>query len=77
MERSPAWSPDGKTIAYFSDESGEYALHLAPQTGIGDVRKIPMPEPRLLPRGQLVARLEEDRLRRLAHAHLVRRRRTP
>jgi tricorn protease len=45
MERSPAWSPDGKTIAYFSDESGEYALHLAPQTGAGDVVKITMPEP--------------------------------
>ena len=44
MERSPGWSPDGKTIAYFSDESGEYALHLAPQNGIGDVIKIPMPE---------------------------------
>jgi tricorn protease len=45
MERYPSWSPDGKTIAYFSDEAGEYALHLAPQTGIGDVTKIAMPEP--------------------------------
>src|SRR5438552_7626840 len=45
MERSPSWSPDGKTIAYFSDESGEYALHLAPQSGIGDVVEIPRPEP--------------------------------
>jgi tricorn protease len=39
-ERDPAWSPDGKWIAYFSDESGEYALHLRAQNGMGDVRKI-------------------------------------
>jgi len=45
MERDPAWSPDGKTIGYFSDESGEYALHLAPQGGMGDVTKIAMPAP--------------------------------
>jgi tricorn protease len=40
MEREPAWSPDGKWIAYFSDESGEYALHLRDQTGMGEVKKI-------------------------------------
>jgi tricorn protease len=45
MERSPAWSPDGQSIAYFSDESGLYALHVAPQTG-GAVKKFPLaPEP--------------------------------
>ncbi|MDP2876619.1 MAG: hypothetical protein Q8O00_10580, partial [Holophaga sp.] len=40
MERDPSWSPDGKTIAYFSDASGEYALHLKPQDGKGDPRVI-------------------------------------
>ncbi|MEW6126284.1 MAG: PDZ domain-containing protein [Acidobacteriota bacterium] len=39
-ERDPSWSPDGKWVAYFSDESGEYALHLREQSGIGEVKKI-------------------------------------
>jgi tricorn protease len=39
-DRDPAWSPDGKWIAYFSDESGDYALHLRAQNGLGEVRKI-------------------------------------
>jgi tricorn protease len=39
-ERSPAWSPDGKWIAYFSDASGEYELHIAPQDGKGETRSI-------------------------------------
>lgn len=42
MERTPAWSPDGKTIAYFSDESGEYALHIKTQNGEGETKKIPL-----------------------------------
>ncbi len=45
MERDPAWSPDGKWIAYFSDESGEYALHLREQSGMGDSKKIALGEP--------------------------------
>jgi tricorn protease len=44
-ERDPAWSPDGKLIAYFSDESGEYALHLRQQNGMGDVQKIGLGNP--------------------------------
>jgi tricorn protease len=39
-ERDPSWSPDGKWIAYFSDEAGEYALHLRDQKGMGEVKKI-------------------------------------
>jgi tricorn protease len=42
-ERDPAWSPDGKWIAYLSDESGEYALHLRDQKGEGEVKKIQLP----------------------------------
>src|SRR3989442_906754 len=44
-DRDPAWSSDGKWIAYFSDESGEYALHLASQTGLGPVKKINLGNP--------------------------------
>jgi tricorn protease len=39
-ERDPAWSPDGKTIAYFSDESGDYMLHLHDAKGSGAARRI-------------------------------------
>jgi tricorn protease len=45
VERDPAWSPDGKSIAYLSDESGEYALHIREQSGIGAVRKINLGNP--------------------------------
>jgi tricorn protease len=38
-ERDPVWSPDGKSIAYFSDASGEYELHVAAQDGKGAVNK--------------------------------------
>jgi tricorn protease len=44
-ERDPSWSPDGKWIAYFSDESGEYALHLRDQKGMGEVKKINLGNP--------------------------------
>jgi tricorn protease len=43
-ERSPIWSPDGKTVAYFSDESGEYMLHLRQQNGLGEVKKFSLGE---------------------------------
>lgn len=38
-ERSPAWSPNGKYIAYFSDESGEYELKIKQQDGKGTTRR--------------------------------------
>ena len=43
-ERDPAWSPDGKSISYFSDASGEYKLVIASQDG-SSRREITLPEP--------------------------------
>lgn len=38
--RFPAWSPDGKTVAYFSDRSGEYELAVRPADGSGAERTV-------------------------------------
>ena len=38
-ERSPIWSPDGKSIAYFSDAGGEYELHVRAQDGKDEPRR--------------------------------------
>jgi tricorn protease len=40
MNRDPAWSPDGRYIAYFSDEGGEYQLHISDQKGLQPPRVI-------------------------------------
>jgi len=37
-ERYPVWSPDGRSIAYFSDRSGEYDLHVQSQDGKGETK---------------------------------------
>ncbi|HEX7615188.1 MAG TPA: peptidase S41, partial [Thermoanaerobaculia bacterium] len=42
-ESAPAWSPDGKEIAYVSDESGENEIFLRAQDGKGAPRKIKVP----------------------------------
>jgi tricorn protease len=44
-DRSPAWSPDGKSVAYFSDASGEYALHIQNQDGLEKARVIGLGNP--------------------------------
>jgi len=65
-ERDPAWSPDGKKVAYFSDESGEYALHARPTDGSGPTQKIDLGEPpsfyyspRWSPDGNMIAYIDK------------------
>ena len=38
-EKYPSWSPNGKHIAYYSDASGEYALHIQ-NVSNGNIKKI-------------------------------------
>jgi tricorn protease len=44
-EIAPAWSPDGRSLSYFSDKSGEYRLYIAQQDGLTPPREIILPEP--------------------------------
>ncbi len=67
-ERQPAWSPDGKSIAYFSDESGEFMLHIKNQNGMGDPVKISLGEqpgyyfnPRWSPDSKKIAYVDSHR----------------
>ena len=42
-DRDPAWSPDGRQVAWFSDESGEFQLMIGEQTGASKPRAIAFP----------------------------------
>src|SRR6266851_1162379 len=42
-ERSPVWSPDGRSIACFSDASGEYQLEIRSQDGKGGPKTYKLP----------------------------------
>ncbi|MEL7120886.1 MAG: PDZ domain-containing protein [Bacteroidota bacterium] len=44
-DRSPVWSPDGKHIAWFSDQSGEYTLMVSDQMGMDEPKSIKLPNP--------------------------------
>ncbi len=42
-ERDPAWSPDGKSLSYFSDRSGEYRLYIEAADGLSPARELALP----------------------------------
>ncbi len=42
-ERAPIWAPDGRSVGWFSDVSGEYKLMIAPQDGQAEPRAITLP----------------------------------
>lgn len=44
-EHDPAWSPDGQSIAWFSDAGGEYSLMIGRQDGLSKPREIKIPHP--------------------------------
>lgn len=44
-DRYPAWSPDGKRIAWFSDANGEYQLMISDQEGLETPKAISIPNP--------------------------------
>jgi tricorn protease len=44
-DRDPSWSPDGKWVAWLSDESGEYALYFRAPDGEGPVKKVSLGDP--------------------------------
>jgi tricorn protease len=39
-EREPVWSPDGRSIAYLSDATGEWEIYVRPQDGTGEARQV-------------------------------------
>ncbi len=44
-DRYPVWSPDGKSIAWFSDAAGEYQLMVGDQQGMENPKAISIPQP--------------------------------
>ena len=63
-ERHPEWSPDGKTLAYFSDRSGEYELTLRAGRRLRRGKDSDLPRRRIPLHAHVVAGQQEDRFYR-------------
>ena len=65
-DRSPVWSPDGATVAWFSDDGDGYELLLTDQDGLGEVRRIDIGESKMAwevtwsPDGERIAFVDDD-----------------
>ncbi|HSG46968.1 MAG TPA: PDZ domain-containing protein, partial [Longimicrobiales bacterium] len=65
-DRAPVWSPDGATVAWFSDDGDGYELVLAPQDGMGETRRIGLGvskfawEPAWSPDGAHISFVDDD-----------------
>ncbi len=66
-DRSPVWSPDGTSVAWFSDAGGDgYALMIAGQDGLSEPRRIDIGESKLgwepawSPDGTYIAFTDDD-----------------
>jgi tricorn protease len=66
-ERNPVWSPDGRSIAYFSDADGDYALYTREPADGATATKVPMNRPGVFyqpvwsPDGRKVAYVDKHR----------------
>ena len=65
-DRAPIWSPDGGTVAWFSDDGSGYLLLIGPQDGMGDPRRISIGESKMAwtpvwsPDGERIAFVDDD-----------------
>jgi tricorn protease len=65
-DRAPVWSPDGATVAWFSDDGAGYELLLGDQDGLSEPRRIGIGESRMAwevtwsPDGERIAFVDDD-----------------
>jgi len=65
-DRMPVWSPDGPTVAWFSDDGDGYELFLADQDGLSDPQRISIGESKFAweatwsPDGKYIAFVDDD-----------------